>query len=75
MRIRAENVLGILLALVGAVTWIHPAFSYRVSQNTEQVAGARTILEVRRVIHFPLWFSIAMVTIGVALFIIGLRQD
>jgi hypothetical protein len=75
MRIRAENVLGLLLVLVGVATWIHPAFSYRVSQSTEKVAGTNTIFELRRVIHFPLWFSIAILTIGVALFIIGLRKD
>ncbi len=75
MRIRAGHFFGALLVLVGVVTWIHPALSFRVHQKTEQIAGAKTIIEVRRVIHFPLWFSISMLVIGVALFIVGLYEE
>ncbi|MFZ0211305.1 MAG: hypothetical protein WBE20_03140 [Candidatus Acidiferrales bacterium] len=75
MRIRAEGAIGVLLALAGTAALIHPQFSYRIDQHTQQVNGLKTLFEVRRVIHFPLWFSIPILTIGVALFIVGLRKD
>jgi hypothetical protein len=75
MRIRAAAFSGAFLILVGIAALIHPQFSYRVEQHSTQVAGSKVLFETRRVIHFPLWFSIPIVTIGAALAIIGLQKE
>jgi hypothetical protein len=61
--------------VIGIVTLIRPQFSYRVDQHREQIAGSSVLFETRKVIHFPLWFSIPVLVIGAAMVIIGSRQD
>lgn len=75
MRIRAATVCGVLLIVAGAAALIHPRFSYRVEQHSAQVAGQKVLFETRRVIYFPLWFSIPMLTIGAVMVIVGLQKD
>jgi hypothetical protein len=75
MRIRAAALGGVLLILAGIAALIHPQLSYRVEQHSSQVAGSKVLFETRRVIHFPLWFSIPILTIGAALVIIGLQKE
>ncbi|MGC1107703.1 MAG: hypothetical protein WA876_14310 [Candidatus Acidiferrales bacterium] len=75
MRIRAATICGVLLILAGGAALIHPQLSFRVEQHSAQVAGQKVLFETRRVIHFPLWFSIPILTIGAALVIVGLQKD
>ena len=75
MQARAEAVIGVLLILIGVVALIHPQFSYRVERHNQQVGAMKVLFETRRVIHFPLWFSVPILTIGAALLIGGMRKD
>ncbi|MFZ0640267.1 MAG: hypothetical protein WA020_15605 [Candidatus Acidiferrales bacterium] len=75
MRIRAATICGLLLILVSVAALIHPHLSYRVEQHSAQVGNQKVLFETRRVIHFPLWFSIPILTIGVAFVIIGIYQE
>lgn len=75
MRNKPFLVLGLLLVIIGAAGLIHPRFSYRVDQHTRQVGPAKIEFETRRVIRVPVWFGIAIVTIGAALVIGGLQKD
>lgn len=75
MRIRGAVIGGVVLILIGIATLIRPQYSYRVEQHREQVAGSQVLFETRKVIRFPLWFSIPVLVIGVAMVIIGSRQE
>lgn len=75
MRIRANTICGALLILAGIAALIHPQLSYRVDRHTAEVAGSKVLFETRRVIHFPLWFSVPILTIGAALVVIGFYQE
>jgi hypothetical protein len=75
MQTRAEAVIGVLLILIGIAALIHPQFSYRVEQHSQQVGAMKVLFETRKVIHFPLWSSIAVLTIGAAFLITGMRKD
>lgn len=75
MRIRGAAISGALLICAGAMALIHPQFSYRVEQHHEQVAGSAVLFETRKVIRFPLWFSIPMMVIGTAMVVMGLQKD
>lgn len=74
MRIRAATICGALLILIGIAALIRPQFSYRVDQHSLEVAGHKVVFETRRVIHFPLWFSVPIMTIGAALVFVGIYQ-
>lgn len=74
MRIRAAVIGGVVLILIGIATLIRPQYSYRVEQHREQVAGSQVLFETRKVIRFPLWFSIPVLIIGAAMVVIGSRQ-
>lgn len=74
MRISAAAIFGVLFVLAGVAALIHPQFSYPVEHHSAQVAGAKVLFETRRIIRFPLWFSIPTVTIGAALIIVGLKK-
>jgi hypothetical protein len=75
MRIRAAAIGGVLLILVGIAALIHSHFSYQVERHSAQIAGSKVLFETRRVVHFPLWFSIPILIIGAALVIIGLQKE
>lgn len=75
MRIRAATICGVVLIIIGIVTLIRPQFSYRVEQHRETIGGSSVLFETRKVIRFPLWFSIPVLTIGVAMVVIGSRQE
>ncbi|MGH9864650.1 MAG: hypothetical protein ACRD4H_04475 [Candidatus Acidiferrales bacterium] len=75
MRVRLPVVVGVVLALIGVAALIHPRFSYRVEQHSQQVGSMKVFFETRKVIHFPLWFSVPILTIGAAFLIAGLRKD
>lgn len=75
MRVRAATICGVLLILVGIAALIRPRFSYRVDQHSVEVAGHKVVFETRRVIHFPLWFSIPILTIGAALVFAGIHRE
>ncbi len=75
MRIRMATICGALLIVIGIVTMIRPQYSYRVDQHREQIAGSSVLFETRKVIRFPLWFSIPVLTIGAAMVIVGWRQE
>ncbi len=75
MRIRTATICGLVLIVIGIVTLIRPQFSYRVDQHHEQIAGSSVLFETRKVIRFPLWFSVPMLVIGAAMVIIGWRQE
>lgn len=74
-RLRPFVVIGVFLILIGVAALIHPAFSYRVARQYQQVGPMNVLIETRKVIHFPLWFSVPMLTIGAALVIGGWRKD
>ncbi|HEV2315711.1 MAG TPA: hypothetical protein VGR94_10425 [Candidatus Acidoferrales bacterium] len=75
MRMRLPIVVGVVLILLGVAALIHPQFSYRVEQHSQQVGAMRVLFETRKVIHFPLWFSVPVLTIGAAFLITGMRKD
>lgn len=75
MRRRAGTICGMVLILIGVATLIWPQFSYRVERHTEKVAGSNVLFETRKIIHFPLWFSIPILTIGAAFIVIGFYQE
>lgn len=75
MRVRAAIICGVILILIGTAALIRPQFSYRVEQHREKVAGSNVLFETRRIIRFPLWFSIPILTIGVAMVIVGFQKD
>ena len=75
MRARLAIVVGVLLILIGVAALIHPQFSYRVEQQSQQVGAMKVLFETRKVIHFPLWFSVPILTIGAAFLITGMRKD
>jgi len=66
---------GVLLILIGVAALIHPQFSYRIEQHSQQVGSMKILFETRKVIHFPLWFSVPILTIGAAFLIGALRRD
>jgi len=75
MRNRIAIVAGVSLILIGVAALIHPQFSYRVEQHSQQVGAMKVLFETRKVIHFPLWFSVPVLTIGAAFLITGMRKD
>lgn len=75
MRMRLPIVVGVVLILIGVAALIHPQFSYRVEQHSQQVGAMRVLFETRKVIHFPMWFSVPVLTIGAAFLITGMRKD
>lgn len=75
MKIRSGTICGALLIFIGIAALIRPQFSYRVEQHSGQIAGSKVLYETRRVIRFPLWFSISMLTIGAAFIVIGIYQE
>lgn len=75
MRVRLPIAVGVVLILIGVAALIHPQFSYRVDQQSQQVGSMKVLFETRKVIHFPLWFSIPVLTIGAAFLIMGMRRD
>lgn len=75
MRRRLPMTFGVVLILIGIAALIHPQFSYRVEQHSQQVGSMKVLFETRKVIHFPLWFSIPILTIGAAFLIAGMRKD
>lgn len=75
MRVRLTIAVGVVLILIGLVALIHPQFSYRVEQHSQQVGAMKVLFETRKVIHFPLWFSVPVLTIGAAFLIMGMRKD
>jgi hypothetical protein len=75
MRIRSGTILGVLLILIGVAALVHPQLSYRVEHHSAQVAGSEVLFETRRVIRFPLWFSIPILTIGACFIVIGFYQE
>jgi len=75
MRMRLAVLAGVLLILIGVAALIHPQFSYRVEHHYQQVGPMRVLFETRKVLHFPPWSSIPVLTIGAAFLIIGLRKD
>ena len=75
MRKRLPMAVGVMLILIGVAALIQPQFSYRVEQHSQQVGAMKVLFETRKVIHFPLWFSIAVLTIGAGFLITGMRKD
>lgn len=75
MRNKPFLLVGILLVVIGVAALIHPQFSYRVSQHVQQVGPAKIEYETRKIIRLPLWFSIPIITIGLALVIGGMQKD
>lgn len=75
MRIRGAIIGGALLVVIGVVTLIRPQFSYRVEQHREQIGGSAVLFETRKVIRFPLWFSVPVLIIGTAMVVVGWRQE
>lgn len=75
MKIRSGTICGALLIFIGIATLIRPQFSYRVESHSAQVGGSKVLYETRRVIRFPLWFSIPIIAIGAAFIVIGIYQD
>ena len=75
MRVRLSIAVGVVLVLIGVAALIHPQFSYRVEQHSQQVDAMKVLFETRKVVHFPLWFSIPVLTIGAAFLIMGMRRD
>ena len=75
MRNKPFLLIGVMLVILGVVGLLHPQFSYRVSQHTEQIGPAKIEYETRKVYHVPIWFSIAIATIGAALIIGGLQKE
>lgn len=75
MRIRGAGICGVLLICAGLLALIHPQFSYRVEQHHEEVSGSAVLFETRKVIRFPLWFSIPIMIIGAAMVVAGVEKD
>ncbi|HVB36302.1 MAG TPA: hypothetical protein VND42_03595 [Candidatus Acidoferrales bacterium] len=75
MRMRLPVVVGVALIVIGVAVLIHPQFSYRVDQHSQQVGSMKVLFETRKMIHFPLWFSVPVLTIGAAFLIGGMRKD
>jgi hypothetical protein len=75
MRKKPFLVIGILLVVAGGAGLVHPQFSYRVDQHVQQIGPAKIEFETRKVYHIPIWFSVAIATIGAALIIGGLQKD
>lgn len=75
MRIRGAAICGVLLICAGVAALLHPQVSYRVEQHHEQVAGSAVLFETRKVIQFPLWFSIPIIIIGAAIVVMGVQKD
>lgn len=75
MRIRAATICGAALIIIGIITLIRPQFSYRVEQHREKIGGSSVLFETRKVIRFPLWFSVPVLMIGAAMVIVGSRQE
>jgi len=75
LRTRLPIAVGVVLILLGIAALIHPQFSYRVEQHSQQVGAVKVLFETRKVIHFPLWFSVPVLTIGAAFLITGMRKD
>lgn len=75
LRTRLPITVGVVLILIGVAALIHPQFSYRVEQHSQQVDAVKVLFETRKVIHFPLWFSVPVLTIGAAFLITAMRKD
>ena len=75
MRNKPFLLIGLLLVIAGVASLIHPQFNYRVSQSVQQVGPAKIEYETQRIIRLPLWFSIPIITIGLALVIGGMQRD
>jgi hypothetical protein len=74
MKGRSFAVIGAIVILIGIAALIHPRISYRVSEHEQQIGPAKVEFETRKVIHFPLWFSLAFLTIGAALVVGDLQK-
>jgi|GEM_PF-2632706 len=75
LRKRLPITVGVVLIVIGVAALIHPQFSYRVEQHSQLVGSMKVLFETRKVIHFPPWSSIAVLTIGAAFLITGMRND
>jgi putative Mn2+ efflux pump MntP len=75
MRVRAAIICGVVLIVIGVAALIRPQFSYRVEQHRENVAGSNVLFETRRIVRFPLWFSIPILAIGAGMVILGLQKN
>jgi uncharacterized membrane protein YbaN (DUF454 family) len=75
LRRRPFAVVGAILIAIGIAGLVHPQFSYRASQHTQQIGPAKIEFETRKVYHIPIWFSVAIATIGAALAIAGLQKE
>lgn len=75
MRNKPFLLVGIILVVIGAAAILHPQYSYRVSQHAERIGPSQIEYETRRVYHLPIWFGIAITTIGAALVVGGLQKE
>ena len=75
MRVRLPIAVGVVLILIGVAALIHPQFSYRVEQHSQQVGAMKVLFETRKIVHVPVWFSIPVLTIGAAFLIMWMRKD
>jgi hypothetical protein len=75
MRRRTFALIGAALVVIGIAALVHPQFSFRVSQQVQQIGPAKIEYETRKVYHIPIWFGIAIATIGAALIIGGLQKE
>lgn len=75
MRNKSFLLIGVVLVILGVAGLIHPEFSYRVDQHVQQIGPAKIEFETRKVYHIPIWFGIAIATIGAALIIGGMQKE
>lgn len=66
--------IGVLVIALGIAILIHPQISYRVGDRVQQIGPDKIRFETRKVIHFPLWFSLPILTVGGAILIGALRE-
>jgi ribose/xylose/arabinose/galactoside ABC-type transport system permease subunit len=59
-------IVGVLLVIAGIVTLIHPRWVLPAQEREVQIAEAKAIITTKRIINFPVPFSIILIVAGAA---------
>jgi ribose/xylose/arabinose/galactoside ABC-type transport system permease subunit len=57
-------IVGVLMVVCGIVTWIHPRFELPAQEREVQINDNKAIISTKRIITFPVPFSIILVVAG-----------
>jgi len=68
-------IVGVLLILIGAATFIHPELKMRAHQREVDVEGQKLIINTRRIVMVPPVLSGLGIVAGAALMFAGVRKS